>query len=392
MATVAFGMGIDKPDVRFVIHHSVSKSMENYYQESGRAGRNGKGSHCIVYFRAADAFRQSTMVFTEHMGLQNLYAMLRYCLNRAECRRAVIARCFGEKWEESDCDRSCDICALYSSVSSDSGASTSAGPSERRRVAYTYGEWDITDHCKMLVELTEAEQAKSKRSTALMVMDLWQQKSRKLKTPPLSTEDREHVLLEAIMEGVLKEDFHFTPYSTISYIGLGRKAQAVKRDITKVRICTRTVVARSDGEGVVRARAGDKGDKSLPVTDKRAESKSAKAPSTDGGSSHSAALTTKGSSKTTSRRTISIPPRVTNQGKMAATDDVDEGKKEVHKDSVKRKLPQMLLSSSGLLSDDLLPLKRLKFGSPVQPAGDVSSTGCHGLGTDNRIVIELDSD
>ena len=78
MATIAFGMGIDKQDVRFVIHHSVSKTIENFYQETGRAGRDGQMAHCVLYFRSADAYRLSSMVFNTQNGLQGLYSMLRY--------------------------------------------------------------------------------------------------------------------------------------------------------------------------------------------------------------------------------------------------------------------------------------------------------------------------
>lgn len=233
VATIAFGMGIDKPNVRFIIHHSLPSSLEGYYQETGRAGRDSRRSACFLFYSYADTVSLNRHIDESEGDFQQkerkramLRSMVAYCENKSDCRRAQVLGYFSEKFPSSRCKRECDNCRSPAAVRSQDFTQEAVHAIELLR-ALTCGSRKENVTLIRCVDILRGVRSKPNGA----YFDLAQFGS----VPGQHRSVVERLLQHLVSIGVLLEDRHTNKAGfPTSYMKLGRKERNITAGSQKV--------------------------------------------------------------------------------------------------------------------------------------------------------------
>eukprot|EP01022_Parablepharisma_sp_SALTPOND_P026843 TRINITY_DN65038_c0_g1_i1.p1 TRINITY_DN65038_c0_g1~~TRINITY_DN65038_c0_g1_i1.p1 ORF type:complete len:889 (-),score=114.39 TRINITY_DN65038_c0_g1_i1:1005-3671(-) len=252
VATTAFGLGINKENVRFVIHHSMPKSMEDYIQECGRAGRDGLSSDCVMYYDFNDKrTHEYLLVQGRSQGYQskvkqycqaNLYKIMDYCEENYICRRKIQLEYLGEQFSSKDCDGMCDNCkerkgtGTYKSYQKEANLVLSMvqGISNKRGKAMT------------LLQAVDFLRGKNKRKTEAAPGAYDMEYFSALKH--LSKNKVVAILLKLLLNRALREDVYQCKKNVSSYLGVGKRAAALKNNTLVIRMTVSHEEANNNDE------------------------------------------------------------------------------------------------------------------------------------------------
>ena len=244
-ATMAFGLGINKLAVRFVIHFSMPPSLEAFYQESGRAARDGQLARSILLFKPADVTRQSTRGWDSQgsRAVEQCYEMAAWADDVERCRRVRIASHFGEAPPPCAGAAACDVCRAKRGARD--GAAACARVDASELLLSIAAILSGTPRSRSTAAASAA--SKAKRYTLLQLVDAARKARPRAWTKAWPKRLVARAILAAIRDGVLIEEFAHTAYSTNSYVAVGATMGLVKDGTVTVTVAVRSCTSSAPG-------------------------------------------------------------------------------------------------------------------------------------------------